>query len=248
MAISMDDIKKLSPQARAMIIIFVIIIIGYLDWFYFLSDALDKKTTLSRKLEEIQGQNKEKEKITLQLDKYKADVASLQENYKVALQKLPDQRELPGLFLSISQAGKEAGIDFLLFEPKAAVPRMIDKPVSKDEPKAAAISKPSDQKQIDTKPTAGSKPATDGKKAVQQEPEPFYEEIPVTVTVVGSFQNTIFFFEKVASLPRIINISDISMGERKDTKGRQGYVINTSCTIKTYMFVDKKEKASETAK
>jgi type IV pilus assembly protein PilO len=37
------------------------------------------------------------------------------------------------------------------------------------------------------------------------------------------------------------------MGDRKDVKGK-GYVINTSCTIKTYMFVDKKEKISEKIK
>ena len=42
-------------------------------------------------------------------------------------------------------------------------------------------------------------------------------------------------------MPRIINVSDISMGDRKDVKGR-GELITASCTIKTYMFIDKKEK------
>jgi type IV pilus assembly protein PilO len=51
----------------------------------------------------------------------------------------------------------------------------------------------------------------------------------------------------VAKLPRIVNISDISMGDRKNVKGR-GYVITASCTIKTYMFIDKKEKVSEKTK
>jgi type IV pilus assembly protein PilO len=37
------------------------------------------------------------------------------------------------------------------------------------------------------------------------------------------------------------------MGDRKDVKGR-GYVIIASCTIKTYMFVDKKEKSGEKRK
>lgn len=78
-------------------------------------------------------------------------------------------------------------------------------------------------------------------------PEPFYEEIPVGVTVIGTFQNILYFFEKVAKLPRIINVSDISMGDRKDVKGR-GELITASCTIKTYMFIDKKEKVSEKTK
>jgi type IV pilus assembly protein PilO len=229
MAITLDDIKKLSPKAKAAIIVSVIIIIGYFDWFYFLSAAMEKKTSLSQKLEELQGQIKDKERTALQFNKYKADVAALRDNYKVALQKLPDQREIPRLFHSVALAGKDAGIDFLLFEPKAAIPKTMDK----QEPKVSTLLKPSDQKQNDPKKPAESKP--------------FYEEIPVNVTVIGNFQNIVYFFEKVAKLPRIINISDISMGDRKDVKGK-GHIINTSCTIKTYMFVDKKEPASEKAK
>jgi type IV pilus assembly protein PilO len=231
MAISINDIKKLSPQAKALVIILVIFIIGYLYYFYFLSDAIEKKTKFDQQLESMQGQIREKEKIAMQVNKYKTDVEALKENYKVALQKLPDQREIPGLFHSVAMAGRDAGIDFLLFEPKAAVPKTLATQSSKEEPKAAATA---------AKPATGKKPAT-------PELEPFYEEIPVGVTVTGSFQNILYFFEKVARLPRIINISDITMGERKDVKGR-GYNITTSCTIKTYMFVDKKEKISEKIK
>ena len=247
MAISIDDIKKLSPQARALIIILVVFIIGYLYYFYFLSDAIEKKTKLDKQLEDMQGQIREKEKIAVQVNKYKTDVAALKENYKVALQKLPDQREIPGLFHSVAMAGRDAGIDFLLFEPKAAVPKALDKQISKEEPKVAALLKPSDQRQTGQQPAVAATIPAGGKKPATPEFDPFYEEIPVGVTVTGSFQNILYFFEKVARLPRIINISDITMGDRKDVKGR-GYVITTSCTIKTYMFVDKKEKISEKIK
>jgi hypothetical protein len=56
-----------------------------------------------------------------------ADVAALTENYKTALQKLPDQREIPALFHSVALAGKDASVEFLLFEPKATVPKVLDK-------------------------------------------------------------------------------------------------------------------------
>jgi len=246
MAITLNDIKKMSPQGKALAIILIVFIIAYLDYFFFLSDAFQKKTSLDKKFEEMQVQIKEKEKIALQLNKYITDVSALRENYKVALQKLPDQREIPGLFHSVALAGKEAGIEFLLFEPRAAVPKALEKP-SSEEPKASALFKPSDQKQVEQKPAAGTTKPADGKKAPAPEPEPFYEEIPVGVSVMGTFQNIVYFFEKVAKLPRIINISDITMGDRKDVKGR-GYVITTSCTIKTYMFVDKKEKNGEKRK
>lgn len=239
MALTLDDIKKLSPKAKAAIIVAVIVVVGYFDWFYFLSEAVEKRTTLNQKLEELQDQVKEKEKNVKQFNKYKADVAALRDNYNVALQKLPAQREIPGLFHSVALAGKDAGIDFLLFEPKAAVPKTKDK----QEPKLSASLKPSDQKQADPKKAADTK--GDSKK--QPELEQFYEEIPVNVTVIGTFQNIVYFFEKVAKLPRIVNISDIVIGDRKDIKGK-GYAINTSCTIKTYMFVDKKEPVSEKEK
>jgi type IV pilus assembly protein PilO len=241
MAITINDIKKLSPLKKAALIVFIILLVGYLDFFYFLSDAIDKKNMLSKKLEEIQNQIKEKEKIVLQFNKYKADVAALKDTYKGALQKLPDQREIPGLLLAVAQAGKDAGIEFLIFEPKAAVPKVLP---GKEEVSVVAALKPSDQKQANAKPATDSKPA-DGKNV--KAPDPFYDEMPVSVSVTGTFPNIIYFFEKVAKLPRIVNISDISMGDRKDIKGR-GYVIHTACIIKTYMFVDKKETISDKTK
>ncbi len=254
MAITLSDIKKMSIQAKLLVIILVIFLIGYLDWFYFLSSAMEEKTSLNEKLVEMQGKIKEKEKIAMEINKYMADVAVLKENYKTALLKLPDQKEVPALFHSVALAGKDAGVEFLLFEPKAAVPKVMEKEPSKLE-KTAALLKPSDQKQGEQKPA--DKPAdasnakqpavADGKKNTMPPPEPFYEEIPVGVTVMGTFQNILSFFEKVAKLPRIINVSDISMGDRKDVKGR-GQLITASCTIKTYMFIDKKEKVSEKTK
>ena len=245
MAITLNDIKKMSTQAKLLAIIFIIFIIGYFDWFYFLSSAIEEKTSLNEKLIEMKGKIKDKKEIAKQINQYMADVAALTENYKTALQKLPDQREIPGLFHSVALAGKDAGVEFLLFEPKATVPKVLEKEPSKLQ-KTAAMLKPSDQKQNEQKPADTSNVADD-KKATVPPPEPFYEEIPVGVTVTGTFQNILYFFEKVAKLPRIINVSDISMGDRKDVKGR-GELITASCTIKTYMFIDKKEKVSEKTK
>jgi type IV pilus assembly protein PilO len=245
MAITLNDIKKMSTQAKLLAIILIIFIIGYFDWFYFLSSAIEEKTSLNEKLIEMKGKIKDKKEIAKQINQYMADVAALTENYKTALQKLPDQREIPGLFHSVALAGKDAGVEFLLFEPKATVPKVLEKEPSKLQ-KTAAMLKPSDQKQNEQKPADTSNVADD-KKATVPPPEPFYEEIPVGVTVIGTFQNILYFFEKVAKLPRIINVSDISMGDRKDVKGK-GQFITASCTIKTYMFIDKKEKVSEKTK
>ena len=243
--LTLDTIKKLSLKAKVLAVILIIFLIGYFYWFYFLSSAIEKKASLDVKLTEMKQKIEEKDKIAKQLNKYMTDVAALTENYKTALQKLPDQREIPGLFHSVALAGKDAGVEFLLFEPKATVPKVMEKEPSKLQ-KTAAMLKPSDQKQNEQKPADTSNVADD-KKATVPPPEPFYEEIPVGVTVTGTFQNILYFFEKVAKLPRIINVSDISMGDRKDVKGK-GQFITASCTIRTYMFIDKKVKVSEKTK
>jgi type IV pilus assembly protein PilO len=255
MNLTLNDIKKMSTKAKVAAAILVVLLIGYFDWFYFLSSAIEERTTLDEQLTEMQGKIKDKKEIAKQIDKYKADVAVLKDNYKTALQKLPDQKEIPALFHSVALAGKDANVEFQLFEPRAAVPKVLEKKPS-GEPKVSALLKPSDQKQNEQKPAekpaeasnAKQPPAAgDSKKAAVPPPEPFYEEIPVGVNVIGTFQNILSFFEKVAKLPRIINVSDISMGDIKDVKGK-GQLITASCTIKTYMFIDKKEKISEKVK
>lgn len=237
MAIDINTIKKMSPKIRALIVLGGFLLIGYFYWFYFLSSAIEKRTALSTQLTEMQGKIDEQKKIAVQLNKYKDDVQALQESYKIALQKLPDQREIPSLFHSVASAGKDAGVEFVLFEPKASVPKSLE-PQGSAVPKTAALLKPSDQR--DQKPE-GSSEKKDGEA---QSVEPFYEEIPVGISILGSYQNILYFFDKVSKLPRIVNVSDITIGDRKEIKNK-GYFITGSCTIKTYMFIDKKEKASE---
>lgn len=72
----------------------------------------------------------------------------------------------------------------------------------------------------------------------------FYAEIPVEIRVKGAYNNVAIFFDKVGKLPRIVNISDVSMDSAKEVLGR--WEINTSCTATTFKFVDK--EASELAK
>ena len=242
MDFKLDEIKKLSPQVKALIVVVVVFLIGYLYYFYFLSDTLAKRSQMSKELEELQTQIQQKENLVLHISKHKAQVALLKENYKTALLKLPSQREIPGLFYSVATAGREAGLEFVLFEPQASVPQTMEKAE-----KLSGKLKPSDKRQEEQEKKAEAEKAAGQKGAAKKAPaaEPFYEEIPVKVTVTGGFQNIVAFFDKLAKLPRIVNISDISMGDRKAGKAGQKYSITASCIVKTYMFVDKKEQANE---
>jgi len=195
MAIDINTIKKIPPKTKVLIVIVGFLLIGYFYWFYFLSSAMEKRTTLNTQLTEMQNKINEQKKIAMQLNKYKADVEALQASYKIALQKLPDQREIPSLFHSVASAGRDAGVEFVLFEPKASVPKSLESqgPAAS---KTAALLKPSDQR--DQKPADSS----EKKDGAAPSTEPFYEEIPVGISVLGSYQNILYFFDKVSKLRR----------------------------------------------
>ncbi|HEX9156645.1 MAG TPA: type 4a pilus biogenesis protein PilO [Syntrophales bacterium] len=72
----------------------------------------------------------------------------------------------------------------------------------------------------------------------------FYAEIPVEIRVKGSYSNVATFFDKVGKLPRIVNISDVSMDNAKEFMGR--WETTTSCTATTFKFLEK--EAAEPAK
>lgn len=221
MAMTLDDIKKMSPQKKALLACLIYIVLGYFYWFFFLQSALEKRGTLQTKLSELRGQVTEKERIAAEKDKYIREVKVLKETFQVALTKLPVRKEIPGLLSAITLAGRSAGVESILFEP------------------IVSEKKPSEQKQSPAKPSE-QKP---GKESLLKlsEPETFYKEIPIKIILNGSFHQTALFFEKVAKLPRIVNLEDVSMVGEKNVKG-QGRLLNTSCVAKTYMFVEKSDE------
>ena len=77
------------------------------------------------------------------------------------------------------------------------------------------------------------------------QPEPeiskgFYAEIPVKIEVVGGYHNLALFFDKVARLSRIVNISKVEIKGAKGSKGAEGD-LQTSCVATTFRFVEAAE-------
>jgi type IV pilus assembly protein PilO len=227
MDINVDDLKKLSLKMKALIVFLICLLLGYFYYMFFFQAILAKQISLNAKMTELQQQIVEKEKVVAQLARYIREVNLLKESFSLALLKLPNSREIAGLLASVVLSGEEAGVNFLLFEPKPPEPKP-------PEVKPGTPMKPTDAKALPAKPVDAK--AAAAKAAV---PEKFYDEIPIKVQISGSFHNTVSFFAKVAKLPRIVNVEDIAMSEAKNVKGK-GWVVRTSCTVKTYMFVDKK--------
>jgi len=229
MALTVEDLKKLPPKQKALLVCLVYLLFGYFYYFFFIQGDLNRLNDLKAKEQELTQRITEKERLASELTKYIKGVQTLQENFKTALTKLPVRKEIPELLHSVTLAGKSVGISFLNFEPQPTV----KKPIRGADTKEAPAAKPTEQKETKTPPPQKGKPAA---KPIEEEDH--YEEIPVKVTINGGYHETAMFFEKVARLPRIINIEDITMADAKNVKGR-GFVLNTSFILKTYMFVQK---------
>jgi type IV pilus assembly protein PilO len=80
-------------------------------------------------------------------------------------------------------------------------------------------------------------------KPKPEEPKDFYSEVPVDISVSGSYLNLANFFVAVGSLPRIVNISNVNVADIKNVGGRMMMKVN--CLVTTFRFLDKKETKDE---
>ncbi len=123
MAITVDDIKKMPPKYKLLLGLAAFALLGYFYFFYFLQPALEKKTALEEKFGNLERQIISRQRVVKQIEQHKKEIAKLEENLKTALAKLPEKKEIPHLLSSASEAGTEAGLEFLLFEPMKPAPK-----------------------------------------------------------------------------------------------------------------------------
>jgi len=199
MPITVEDIKGMPTKYKVLLVLFLFLLIGYFYYFFFFQAAIQKKARLTDKLETLEKKIEVKERVARRIKQHKEEIAFLKEKLKVALSKLPEQKEIPGLLTSVSRAGIKKGLDFLLFQPMPPVPK------------------------------------------------DFYADIPVKITVIGDYHDIALFFESVAKLPRIVNITDIKISNPKKAQGEK-ILLQTNCVIKTYMFLEKKNEEKKKKK
>ncbi|MEA1935293.1 MAG: type 4a pilus biogenesis protein PilO [Thermodesulfobacteriota bacterium] len=123
MAFTLDDIKKMSPLRKTLVVCLIFLLLGYFYYSYFYEGLLEKKMKLADRISSIQQEIAEKQILIKQIEKYKKELAGLEKDLQVALTKLPEQKEIPGLLNSVSEAGRSVDLEFLLFRPMDPVSR-----------------------------------------------------------------------------------------------------------------------------
>ncbi len=181
-----EKVETLSKAQRLLISLgTVVLIIGAFVYFSFLP-KYEEINKLDKELKKLDKKLANMKKEAAQLSKYRKMMKDAEEDFRIVRRALPEKKEIPDLLTSISQSGHDAGLEFLLFEPK------------------------------------------------KEDMKDFYTEIPVSIIVSGNYHNLGLFLSKVAGLPRVVNIRNLSLKPQKT-----GTVLNASCTAVTYRFIEK---------
>ncbi len=115
---SVEKILKL-PTLHKAIILAVVVLVEFGALFYFLYLPRYKEHNgLKVELAKLHTDVAEKTRKADNLPKIQKQYNDLQTELKKAIEELPNSKEIPTLLTSITDLGKKAGLDFLVFRPK----------------------------------------------------------------------------------------------------------------------------------
>jgi type IV pilus assembly protein PilO len=115
---TIDKIAKLSKLYKILLCLGLFaLLVGPFVYFSFLPkiskiNALKKEhTTLETRLATAKAKAN-------RLEYYQAKLKDAEMEFKIVMKKLPEKKEIPALLSSVSQSGRDAGLEFLLFQPE----------------------------------------------------------------------------------------------------------------------------------
>ncbi len=173
------------------VVVVVGLFVGLLYW-----PEIDEQGKLDTQITETETKLRRVKATADTLPEYEKKMAEKQAEFNLVAQKLPETVEVPQLLSSVSEAGKDAGLAFLLFQPQKEIPKN------------------------------------------------FYAEIPVKMNLSGTYHNLGDFFDRLAQMPRIVNIKNFeakiagSRGKSRKASGNASIPLSIACMAETYRFIE----------
>ena len=126
-----DDLKNLDPNNPGLwpkpiqIVLFILLFIALLfaGWKFDITKKRDELSGLERKEKEKIDILTVKQRKAANLNALKEQLKEMEISFGDMVRQLPNQTEVAGLLVDISQTGLGAGLEFKLFEPKAENPK-----------------------------------------------------------------------------------------------------------------------------
>ena len=121
MALKLGDLSKVPPRQKILLAVLFsgLVVAGYYYLYY--REASQRIGVMETQLAGLQSKIREQQAIAGNLRSFQEEVLRLEAQLSLLLEQLPNSAEIPSLLKSVSDLGKESGLDFLRFAPSGEV-------------------------------------------------------------------------------------------------------------------------------
>jgi type IV pilus assembly protein PilO len=116
-----DKVEKLSRLYRILISAGVFLVFIGVAVFLFYMPKQETIGALEKELAKLDKELQTAKNNAKDLKKFQQKMKDAEDQFKIVMKSLPEKEEIPSLLTSISDSGKDSGLEFLLFQPKAEV-------------------------------------------------------------------------------------------------------------------------------
>jgi len=115
----LTQILRLPRQQKIGVLAGLIIFLLVIGYFYIYLPGDDRVSKLAEEITGIRNDRDKKKTLSANLPKLKKELQKWDAKLKGAVAQLPDRKEIPDLLSSLSIKAREAGLEILLFRPRA---------------------------------------------------------------------------------------------------------------------------------
>ncbi|MCR2828775.1 type 4a pilus biogenesis protein PilO [Acidithiobacillus ferrooxidans] len=119
--LQIDDIVRWPAKTKLVAIVIIVLILGILAWFEFISPENNQYNQLKTQEDSLKTQVRQKQLLAASLPAYQAQIKEMNRRFQDFLQQLPNRTQIPSLLDDVTLAGRSRGLDFELFQPTSEV-------------------------------------------------------------------------------------------------------------------------------
>ena len=115
----LTQLLRLPRQQKVGILAGLILFLLIVGYFYVYLPGDNKISKLAEEITGVRGDRDKKKALSANLPKLQKELQQWDAKLKAAVAQLPDRKEIPDLLSSLSTKAREAGLEILLFRPRA---------------------------------------------------------------------------------------------------------------------------------
>jgi type IV pilus assembly protein PilO len=115
----LTHILRLPRQQKIGILAGLVVFLLVIGYFYVYLPGDDQVTKLAEEITGVRADRDKKKALSANLPKLQKELQEWDAKLKAAVAQLPDRKEIPDLLSSLSTKARDAGLEILLFRPRA---------------------------------------------------------------------------------------------------------------------------------